>query len=80
MKVETKTLVKIGLAVFITYMAISYWPNLSAVIAKIFEALVPLIIGCGIAYVINLIMSLYEKWYFPKSEKKFVIKRILKLL
>ncbi|MBO5852759.1 MAG: AI-2E family transporter [Clostridia bacterium] len=82
MKVETKTLAKIGLAVFLTYLCIYYWPGISGMLVTVLTALVPLIIGCGIAYIVNLVMSLYEKVYFPKSQKAIVQKsrRIVCLL
>ncbi len=39
------------------------------VIGMIFEAINPFLIGCVIAYVVNILMRKYEKWYFPKSKK-----------
>ena len=74
MKIETKNLAKIGLCVFLTYLAIYYWPSVSGILLTVFEAIVPLLIGCVVAYIVNLVMSLYEKIYFPKSQKKAVIK------
>ena len=74
MKIQAKTLAKIGVAVFLTYIAIFYWPSISGFIGALFTALVPLIIGLAIAYIVNLIMGLYERMYFPKSQKKLVTK------
>ena len=74
MKVDAKTLAKIGIAVFLTYIAIYYWKNISGFVGALFTAIVPIVIGCAIAYVVNLVMSFYERIYFPKSQKKFVIK------
>lgn len=34
----------------------------------------PLLIGCAIAYIINILMSFYEKYYFPNSRKEGIIK------
>lgn len=43
-------------------------------IAKsIYGVIFPLVLGAGIAYVLNLLVSLYEKFYFPNSKKKIVI-------
>ena len=82
MKIETKSLVKIGIAVFLVYLGIYYWPSVSKVLITLFEAAVPLIIGCIVAYIVNLVMSLYERIYFPKSTKAVVVKsrRIVCLL
>ena len=36
------------------------------------SALTPLIIGCALAYVFNIIMNFFEKHYFPKSDSKVI--------
>lgn len=36
------------------------------------NALKPLFIGCIIAYIFNIIMSFFEKLYFPKNNSKFI--------
>jgi len=49
--------------------------NFSAVIEMIknvYRVIFPLLLGAGIAYVLNLLVSQYEKFYFPKSKKKIV--------
>ncbi|MBQ1186608.1 MAG: AI-2E family transporter [Clostridia bacterium] len=74
MKIDAKTIAKIGLGVFLTYLCIYYWPAISGMLTAILTALIPLIIGASIAYVVNLVMSLYEKAYFPKSQKAVVLK------
>ncbi len=71
MKLDFKTLFKIGLAVFIVYLCINYWNTVSV---ALIGAAAPIIIGLVIAYLVNIIMNLYERHYFPKSTKKFVAK------
>lgn len=34
----------------------------------------PLLLGAGIAFVVNIIVSEYEKIYFPKSHNRFIVK------
>ena len=82
MKIDAKTIAKIGVGVFLTYLCIYYWPSVSGILLTVFEAIVPLLIGCIIAYIVNLIMSFYERHYFPSTSKKWVIKsrRIVCLL
>lgn len=36
------------------------------------KALTPLLIGCIIAYIFNIILNFFEKRYFPKSKSKFI--------
>ncbi|MBE6541611.1 MAG: AI-2E family transporter [Ruminococcaceae bacterium] len=72
MKVEWKSLLRIGVGIFLLYLGIHYWPSLSGLLGTIFSAAIPLIIGCAIAYFINILMSWFEKHYFPHSDKKIV--------
>lgn len=69
MKVEWKSCFRIGVSVFLLYLCITYWPSFSSFIGTVVGAAMPLLIGCVIAYIINILMSFYEKHYFPKSRK-----------
>ena len=73
-KIETRTIIKIALAIFALYLGIHYWSNISGVATKIIGAATPLIIGFVIAYPLNILMSFFERHFFPRSKKKFVIK------
>ncbi len=74
MKIDAKTIAKLGAGVFLLFLAIYYWPAVSGVLLTVLGSLVPLLVGCAIAYIVNIIMSLFEGWYFPKSNKKWVTK------
>lgn len=74
MKVEWKSCFRIGVSIFLLYLCIQYWPSAMGFISTILGAAAPLIIGCAIAYVVNILMSFYEKYYFSKSNKAFVKK------
>lgn len=73
-KIETRTIIKIALAVFALYLGIHYWPNISGVLTKILGAATPLLLGFVIAYPLNILMSFFERHYFPRSKKKVVSK------
>ena len=73
-KIETRTIINIALAVFALYLGIQYWSNISGVFAKILGAATPLILGFVIAYPLNILMSFFERHYFPRSQKKAVLK------
>ena len=73
-KIETRTIIKIAVAVFALYLGIHYWSNISGVLAKILSAATPLILGFVIAYPLNILMSFFERHYFPRSKKNGVIK------
>lgn len=69
MKLEWKTCFKAGLSVFLLYLCIQYWKSAAKLVGLVVGASAPLLIGCVIAYLINILMSFYEKHYFPKSTK-----------
>lgn len=71
MKIEWKTCFKIGLSIFLLYLCINFWPSVSGFLGALIGAAAPLLVGCGIAYVINIPMGVFEKYYFPRSFKKF---------
>ena len=74
MKIEWKSCIRLGVTVFVTFLAIHYWSGLTGLVGMLFGAASALIIGCVIAYVLNILMSFYEKHYFTKSKRKAVEK------
>ncbi len=74
MKIEWKSCIRIGVSAFLLYLCITYWSSFSAFIGTLVGGAMPLLIGFVIAYVINILMSFYEKHYFPKTEKSGLIK------
>ncbi len=48
-------------------------PKLGAFLPVLVSASAPLLIGCAIAYILNILMSVYERMWFPKAKKKFLI-------
>ena len=69
MKLEWKTCWKVGLSAFLLYLCIRFWPTVGGLFTTFLGAASPLILGCLIAYVLNILMSAYERHYFPKSKK-----------
>lgn len=74
MKIEWKSCVKIGASVFLLYLCITYWLSFADLITALFSAAMPLLIGCVIAYLINILMSFYEKHYFPATSNAALAK------
>lgn len=72
--INWKTCFRLGVSVVLVYLCIYYWGYVSNFVSSAFSAVMPLIIGCCIAYPLNILMSFYEKHYFPKSQKKLVTK------
>lgn len=74
MKTDTKSLLKIGTAVFLLYLCIHYWTGISGFLLTIAGTAFPLTLGCVIAYLINILMSWFERHYFPNSTRPAVKK------
>lgn len=69
-----KYLITIGIGVFLLYLCIHYWPNIAELGNLFLSAAMPLLVGGIIAYIVNLPMAWFERHYFPKSQKKFILK------
>ena len=74
MNISLKSCLRIALSIFLLYLAIHYWPAVSGFLGTLLSAASPLLIGCALAYVLNLIMSAYEKRFFPRSTNPRVTK------
>lgn len=74
MKIEWKSCVRLGVTVFLTFLAIHYWSSLVGVVGAVWKAAGALGIGCVMAYVLNILMSFYEKHYFPKIQNAVMTK------
>lgn len=74
MKTNRKGWIFIVVSIFLLYLAIYYWPVISDILSGILAAAVPVIIGLILAYILNLIMTFYERIYFKKSKKELIIK------
>lgn len=73
-KLSWKTCFKVGLSVFVLYLAVHYWPNISGVIGTVLSAATPLLVGFVMAYPVNILMSFYERRFLPKKSGKAVEK------
>ena len=68
MNITLKSCLRIALSIFLLYLAIHYWPAVSRLLGLLLGAATPLLIGAALAYVVNLILSAYEKRFFPGSK------------
>lgn len=61
--------ISLVLALFILYLAITYWEIVAKFIQTIFSATVPLLIGAILAYIVNLLLKQYEHLYLSLFKK-----------
>ena len=67
---------------FLLYLAIHYWPAVSTLLAELLKSSLPLFLGAMIAFFVNIVMGAYERCFFGKAKKKWllVIKRPTSML
>ena len=70
-----KNCLKVTFCAFLLFIGIYYWKSITALLSLALSAAAPVIIGLAIAYVVNILMTFYERHYFKKkANKKFVQK------
>lgn len=74
MKLSWRDCLKIGVSIFGLYLAIHYWPSVMNLGKLIIGAALPLLIGCAVAYVVNILMTFYEDHFFRKSRSPVAAK------
>lgn len=74
MKLEWKTCFRVGVSLFLLYLCITYWSVVGNIVSIALGAASPLIVGGVIAYLLNILMSAYEKRYFPRNEKSKIVR------
>lgn len=81
-KQDFKKMLGFAGALILVFLVIRYWEKLESLISVGIGAATPLLVGCGMAYVINILMSFYEKWYDKlfRVEIALKIKRIVCLI
>ncbi len=65
MKLEWKTCFRAVVSVFVLFLCVEYWSGAVRFLLTLLSAATPLFVGCVIAYLINILMSFYERHYFP---------------
>lgn len=68
MKLEWKTCLRLGVTAFLLYLATYYWEKIAGFAGMLLTASGALLLGCVIAYILNILMSFYERYYFPSTK------------
>lgn len=54
-------------------LGILYFKNIISILVDLWKVAFPLVLGCILAYILNLVLKNVEKFYFPKSKRKIVL-------
>ena len=75
MKITWKACFMVAVSVFALYLAIHFLPAMLGFGADLVSAMSSMLVGAAVAYLVNILMSAYERHYFPRlSHKKVVMK------
>ena len=82
MKVEWKACFRVGISAFVLFLAIYYWQGVAAGFKLFLSAASPLVIGCIIAYILDIPMSFYKRRLFPRvnSERGIGVRRVVSMI
>ena len=75
MKIEWKSCFRIGVSAFLLFLCIHYCDPALALVLRILGAAAPVFVGLIMAYILNILMSFYEKHYFVKLSHKRAVQK-----
>ena len=73
-KFSLKHFIQCALVVAVLVLLVVYIKVPLNFLSLVFHAAVPLLLGCVLAYILNLLLVRFEKVWFPKSQNRFVIR------
>ena len=74
MQLTWKNCLKIGVTVFLLFLAVHYWEPVMGTVKLVFSAATPIIVGLVVAYIVNILMVFYEKRFFGRTKNKTLLK------
>lgn len=74
-EIKWKNCFRVGVSIFVLFLCCTYWKTVAGFLAKLFSAATPLFIGLAIAYVLNILMSFYERHYFTSQSGKKIVQK-----
>jgi predicted PurR-regulated permease PerM len=73
-RITWKDCFKLGITAIAVYLIVFSWPAVIRFLAELFGALKSFMLGLVVAYVVNILMSFYERHYFRRSRAACVQK------
>ncbi len=67
MTINWKTCFRAGVTVFVLYLCMTFWPSALELLGMLLGAASPMLIGCVIAYLVNILMKQYEQHWFAHA-------------
>lgn len=73
MAIQWKTCFRIAVTILVVYLLINYSSVFFDIIGVAIGAAAPLLLGCVIAYIANILMNFWERILIPKTKNKFIL-------
>lgn len=67
-----KTCLRVGVSAFLLFLCIRYWDLAVGFLLLALSAASPIIVGCAIAFILNIPMRFFERHFFPNSKKPYI--------
>lgn len=74
MKVTWQSCLRIAATIALLLLGVYYWQGAVDLVGVFLSAASPLVVGAVIAYIVNILMSFYERHIAPKSKAKLWVK------
>lgn len=69
MELKWNTCIRAGVTVLLVYFVIHYWDFCTTLLGTAAGAAFPLFLGCAMAYVVDILMSFFERHFFKTNKK-----------
>lgn len=77
---EKKDIIRYGaVCIVVLFLIFHYWDHAITWFGALLGAVKPLLVGCAVAYILNLIMSFYERSLFRRGNTKPMVKRAISI-
>lgn len=67
MNLEWKNCIRLGMVGVLFFLVVHYWSTFSNLVVVMLRAGIPLLLGCALAYVANILMNFYERRLWPQG-------------
>ena len=72
--IQNKTLLKIAVTAVLACLTVIYFTSITGFISFVLNVCFPLILGCILAFILDILLKRLEAVYFPKSRNRRLIR------
>lgn len=76
MELKWKSCFRAGVTIGIIFLLIHYWAAFTGLLGVALGAAMPLLLGCAVAYVVNILMSFYERHFLHYAKSSRTLQKL----